>query len=92
MSPPQWEGLLFEYVSRDESSVPTTIHIGKESYDATEQRRRFAEEIDVSRSYKEYYDQLYLYKEVIWESASVCHAGTSATMLTESWLQPKCED
>ena len=64
VSPPQWEGLLFEFYSTDESSAPTTVRIGKESYDATKFRRRFAEEVDMSRTDREYYDELFLHEEV----------------------------
>ncbi|XP_065919762.1 mammalian ependymin-related protein 1-like [Dysidea avara] len=63
ISPPQWEGLLFEFYSTDESSAPTTVRIGKESYDATKLRRRFAEEVDMSRTDREYYDELFLHEE-----------------------------
>ena len=64
VSPQQWEGLIFEFYGVDESSAPTAIRFGKESYDASELRRRFTEELDSSRTDREYYDELFLHKEV----------------------------
>jgi len=64
VAPPQWEGQIFIFYSTSESSEPTAIRRGKESYDAVNFRRRFIEEFDTSRTDRNYYDELFLHKEV----------------------------
>ena len=62
-SPETWEANIFTYY-QGENGEPSTIRRGKESYDAPNERRRFIEEYDTSRMDREYYDELFLHKEV----------------------------
>ena len=63
VSPQIWESNIFTYYE-GENQEPIAVRRGKESYDAQNLRRRFIEEIDTSRTDRNYYDELYLYKEV----------------------------
>ena len=63
VSPQLWESNVFTYY-QGENQEPSAVRRGKFSYDAQNLRRRFIEEIDTSRTDREYYDELYLYKEV----------------------------
>ena len=62
MSPQIWESNIFTYY-QGENQEPSAVRRGKESYDSQNLRRRFIEEIDTSTD-REYYDELYLHKEV----------------------------
>lgn len=63
VSPPVWESNIFTYY-QGENEEPSAVRRGKESYDAPNIRRRFIEEIDTSRTDRNFYDELYLHKEV----------------------------
>ena len=63
MSPQTWEADIFTYY-QGENEEPSAIRRGKESYDAPNERRRFIEEYDTSRTDRNYYDELYLHKDV----------------------------
>ena len=63
VSPKIWESNIFTYY-QGENQEPSAVRRGKESYDAQNLRCRFIEEIDTSRTDRNYYDELYLYKEV----------------------------
>ena len=75
VSPEVWEASIFTYY-QGENEEPSAIRRGKESYDAPNERRRFIEEIDTSRTDRNYYDELYLHKEV-------CMRSIIATIYTE---------
>lgn len=62
-SPPVWEARVFEYDQQGSSQGPTTVRRGQESYDAPNLRRRFFEEVDSSNE-RDYYDNIFLHKEV----------------------------
>jgi len=62
VAPAQWEGNIFELIGTSEAEI-TQYRIGKESYDATNLRRRYIEEQMESRE-RDYYDYLFLHKEV----------------------------
>lgn len=66
VSPQVWESNIFIYY-QGENQEPIEVRRGKFSYDAQNLRRRFIEEIDTSRTERDYYDELYLYKEVYWK-------------------------
>lgn len=63
VSPQAWEANIFTYY-QGENDQPSAIRSGKESYDAPNERRRFIEEYDTSRTDRNYYDELFLHKEV----------------------------
>ena len=63
VSPEAWEANIFTYY-QGENDEPSAIRRGQESYDAPNERRRFIEEYDTSRTDRNYYDELYLHKEV----------------------------
>ena len=63
VSPQAWEANIFTYY-QGENDQPSAIRRGKESYDAPNERRRFIEEYDTSRTDRNYYDELFLHKEV----------------------------
>lgn len=65
VSPQLWESNIFTYY-QGENQQPSAVRRGKESYDAQNLRRRFIEEFDTSRTDREYYDELFLYKEVTY--------------------------
>ena len=62
-SPQVWEAKVFEYYQEASSQEPSTVRRGQESYDAPNLRRRFFEEVDSSNE-RDYYDNIYLHKEV----------------------------
>ena len=62
VAPTQWEGRIFEFIGTSEAEI-TQFRIGKESYDAINLRRRYIEEQMESRE-RDYYDELFLHKEV----------------------------
>ena len=62
-SPETWEANIFTYY-QGENEQPVAIRRGKESYDAPNERRRFIEEFDFPQNDRDYYDELYLHKEV----------------------------
>ncbi|CAF0771098.1 unnamed protein product [Didymodactylos carnosus] len=59
VSPPQWEGRLFDYTS---DSSERFSRRGRLSYDAVYQRERLIEEIDVGNQTAEYYDVIALFQ------------------------------
>ena len=63
VSPPAWEARVFAFYQEGSSQEPTEVVRGQESYDAANQRRRFFEEAD-HFSERDYYDNIYLHKEV----------------------------
>lgn len=62
-SPQVWEARVFEFYQEGSSQEPTTVIRGQESYDAPNLRRRFFEEADRYNE-RDYYDNIYLHKEV----------------------------
>ena len=63
VSPQVWEARVFEYYQEEGSQEPTEVRRGQESYDAPNLRRRFFEEADHFDE-RDYYDNIYLHKEV----------------------------
>lgn len=63
VSPKAWTANIFTYY-QGENDEPSAIRRGQETYDAANERRRFIEEYDTSRTDRNYYDELYLHKEV----------------------------
>lgn len=67
---------MFEYFQEGNSQAPSEVIRGQESYDAPNLRRRFFEEADTSNE-REYYDNIYLHKEV---SCFVTQASFQCTL------------
>ncbi|XP_065919767.1 mammalian ependymin-related protein 1-like [Dysidea avara] len=84
-TPQQWESQIFSFYSTSESTEPTAIRRGKESYDATNFRRRFIEELDTSRTDRNYYDELYLHKEGVGYRLNLKTRECEKFPLTEPW-------
>ena len=69
-SPQVWEAKVFEFYQEQGSQEPTEVRRGQESYDAPNLRRRFFEEVDEYLE-RDYYDNIYLHKEVMTDSVKV---------------------
>lgn len=63
VSPQVWEANVFEYVQDEGSQMPNEVRRGRESYDAQNLRWRFLEEVE-SFDERDYYDNIFLHKEV----------------------------
>lgn len=88
MSPQVWESNIFTYY-QGENEEPSAIRRGKESYDAQNLRRRYIEEIDTLRTDRDYYDELYLYKEV--QDCKIIGINHPSSII-ENWLPSQFAD
>ncbi|CAF0784143.1 unnamed protein product [Didymodactylos carnosus] len=82
VSPPQWEGRLFDYSSDTSERFARS---GRFSYDSTYQRERLIEEIDVGNETAQYYDVIALFQARLEFVINLRSRNCSRRTITRPW-------